>query len=147
LELFQHPGVVDQREAAQSRGENDDDDGGGGITTAAVAVFWSQAAWLTSASWFLHALADLGLHTYDAHSQFLPLSRVKLQSVISYYDVTEYAWVWAPFEVLFVFVACRFMWRNISRRWCRVVVYLVLASYIPIFAGTCISTISFWSSD
>jgi hypothetical protein len=127
-----------------------DQNGAGGTTTAATTtpaaanavVIWSQAAWLFTASWFLHALADLGLHTADAHSEFLPFSRVKLRSKISYYDVTEYAWIWAPFEFLLVFMACRFMWRNISRRWYRFLLYLVVASYVLLFVGTCVSAVS-----
>jgi hypothetical protein len=109
---------------------------------ANAVVIWSQAAWLFTASWFLHALADLGLHTADAHSEFLPFSRVKLRSKISYYDVTEYAYIWTPIEFLLVFMACRFMWRNITRRWCRFLLYMVVVSYIVLFVGTCISVVS-----
>jgi hypothetical protein len=109
---------------------------------ASAAIFWSQAAWLAAASSFLHALADLGLHTSDAHSQFLPFSRFKLHSKISYYEVTEYAWIWAPVEFILVLMACRFMWSNLARRWCRILVYLVVASYVLLLAGTCISAIS-----
>lgn len=106
-----------------------------------TAVFWSQSAWLFTTSMFLHALADLGLHTNDAHSQFLPFSRFKLRSKISYYEVTEYAWIWMPIETVLVFFACRYMLRNLSKRCFRFLVYFVLVSYCVLLAATMVSAI------
>jgi hypothetical protein len=106
-------------------------------------VFWTQAAMLASASALLHSFADIWLHTDDAHSQLLPFSRVKLHSVISYYDPSEYAWMWQPVEASLTWLACAYMLRNFppSRKCLRVMVYLVAASYVVLLAVTMIGAI------
>jgi hypothetical protein len=105
------------------------------------AVFWTQALWLTATSTFLHAFADIWLHTDDAHSQFLPFTRAKFHSKVSYYDVNDYAWIWAPVEATLAFLACGYMIRNMITGWTRWVIYGVAGSYIFILGGTWLQAI------
>jgi hypothetical protein len=72
------------------------------IPLAAIATFlFHLIGWqwleLICLSAILHSLGDLPLHNHDAHRHFLPFSRYRLISPISYWDPRHYgrliAWV------------------------------------------------------
>jgi hypothetical protein len=85
---------------------------------------------------FLHAFADIRLHADDAHSQFLPFTRAKFHSKVSYYDVNDYAWIGTPVEATLAFLACGYMIFNMTTGWTLWVIYGVAGYYIFILVGT-----------
>ena len=75
-----------------------------------------QSIVLISLSMFLHSSCDVFLHVDDAYSQFLPISKYKFHSYISYWDVQYYAHVWILIESLIVWYSIYYILLRIATR-------------------------------
>ena len=64
-----------------------------------------------SASALIHSLADLVVHTHDAHAHFLPLSDWVFHSPVSYYQRDHFGREFSLFELGFALVAAWFLFR------------------------------------
>lgn len=69
------------------------------------------------ASVLLHCLADLPLHREDAHRHFWPLSNVRFESPISYWDPDHYGNIFVLFEAGLVLVLSVYVFRLIRSWW------------------------------
>ncbi|NJL54672.1 MAG: hypothetical protein HC838_01265 [Spirulinaceae cyanobacterium RM2_2_10] len=69
------------------------------------------------ASVLLHCLADLPLHREDAHRHFWPLSNVRFESPISYWDPDHYGNIFVLFELGLVLVLSIYAFRLIRSWW------------------------------
>lgn len=70
-------------------------------------------------SMLLHHLQDLPVHHDDAHRHFVPLSNVRFQSPISYWDPARFGAYVALVEWGLVVVASVVLWRRSRSRWGR----------------------------
>ncbi|MGJ3254392.1 MAG: hypothetical protein ACFE0J_25155 [Elainellaceae cyanobacterium] len=64
------------------------------------------------ASILLHCLEDLLLHREDAHRHFWPLSNVRFQSPVSYWDPNHYGHIFVVFEVGLVLALSVYVFRR-----------------------------------
>lgn len=62
-----------------------------------------------SAGALIHSVADLLVHTYDAHAHFLPLSDWVFHSPVSYYQRDHFGREFSLFELGFALVAAWFL--------------------------------------
>ena len=65
----------------------------------------------------LHCLADLPLHREDAHRHFWPLSNVRFESPISYWDPDHYGNIFVLFEAGLVLLLSVYVFRLIRSWW------------------------------
>lgn len=72
---------------------------------------------LCCTSVLLHCLADLPLHREDAHRHFWPLSNVRFESPISYWDPEHYGNIFVYFEVGLVLLLSVYVFRLIGSWW------------------------------
>ncbi|MBU1173903.1 MAG: hypothetical protein KKH72_00760 [Alphaproteobacteria bacterium] len=79
--------------------------GKGRVTVAGLAML------VFSAGALIHSVADLLVHTHDAHSHFLPLSDFVFHSPVSYYQRDHFGREFSVFELGFCLVAGWFMFR------------------------------------
>lgn len=67
----------------------------------------------------LHIATDLPLHHDDGHRHFLPLSRWRFESPVSYWDPAHFGALGAGLEVVCVLGASFVLWRRFESRWIR----------------------------
>lgn len=83
----------------------------------------------------MHLVADLPLHTDDAHAHFWPFSHWKFVSPVSYWDPAHYGRYWTVFEAIFGIFLVVILWRRFTPWWLRaffalaIVVYIAAPSY------------------
>jgi len=105
-----------------------------------------------AASAFIHSCFDFFLHHDDGHQSFVPFTRWKFHSPVSYWDVDYYAWAWIPIETGAVFYSCYWIYRVREReprrygslRVCfrNLILVGIIISYIVILIGTLYQAIS-----
>lgn len=69
---------------------------------------------LCCASILLHCLVDLPVHNDDAHRHFWPLSNLRFESPISYWDPNHYGQFFALFEISLVLILSLYSFRLIQ---------------------------------
>jgi hypothetical protein len=78
----------------------------------------------------LHGLCDLPLHHDDAHRHFLPLSHLRFESPVSYWDPAHYGLWMAPLEAVLMLGASAVVWRRFPSRAARLGTAGVAATYV-----------------
>ena len=103
----------------------------------AAIISWRARAFRVLAfvaSMIVHCLTDLPLHHDDAHAHFLPISRWRFESPISYWDPQHYGRQFAAVEILFVLVGGIELVRRSRHPAWRFVGALTLTSYAAFIA-------------
>ncbi len=67
----------------------------------------------------LHFAFDLPLHHDDAHRHFLPFSKWRFESSVSYWDPAHGGMLGAGLEVALVLGSSAILWRRFEQRWIR----------------------------
>jgi hypothetical protein len=99
----------------------------------AVGLFWRQAVVIAySAASLLHAGVDFLVHHEDAHMQFLPFSRWKFISPVSYYDPQHYGNIASKIELAIAISMIVPLWRRFPSLWVRVACGVALAVFVAV---------------
>ena len=98
--------------------------GGGWLATAGLAVL------VFSAGALLHSVADLLVHTHDAHQHFLPFSNWVFHSPVSYYQRDHFGREFSVFELVFALTAAVFLFRWFRSWTVRIVTVLTLVPVV-----------------
>ena len=89
-----------------------------------------QALLVFAAGAFIHSLADLLVHTQDAHAHFLPLSDWRFHSPVSYYQRDHFGREFSVLELGLALVATWFLFRWFRSWTVRIVTVLTLVPVI-----------------
>ncbi len=81
-------------------------------------------------SMFVHSLFDFPLHNTDAHRHFFPFSNYKFRSPLSYWDPAHYGSIMAISECLLILVLSFYLWRKISSKTGRLMIFLADIFYV-----------------